>query len=564
MPPRKTIRSKEEPRIITLDKSNLIPMDRHQKVAFWSNQRTLFLLWRRQAGKSYTLASWALRRMMEIPGHVVILCSASLALGKEWTLKEALVYQRSTQALRDMLAKQDSPLLIKTSADDDNGQLLDVDAIADLFEHQRLETKIYHSNTVYSRSMVVAPNPDTAVGWTGDVGLDEVGRIDCLRELLEAIGPVMTRNPDFMMRMATTISPDDTHFSREIHGVPANQGEFPVNPEGNIYLSKSGYTVHRFDAYDGLAAGLKLYDDKTGKEMTPDEHRAAALDKAAEDRNYFLKETVGGTAAFPPGVITRCIFQGRGECLGADVTDTFGLDDIPSIFPPDWQDLMEPNAKRLGLGLDVATTTSKKSNPSALTLIQQAGLMNFARLILRFKSADPAIARAIIDYLLATMPHGLKIRSLCIDASNERFFAVDTRKYFRGRLPVKLIVSGETLEYGGETITFKSYLGNQLINTAASGYLGLPACDWVEKDWQLVKTDKGMFYAEIDERGNHADTFDGTKLALHAVECGGPAKAEAAATASSAGVKPARGGIRSPYAPENLARRNPPTTTLHV
>jgi hypothetical protein len=549
----------EIPSVIT---GGLIRLDPHQQAAFWSTLRTLFLLWRRQAGKSYSLGAWSFYRMGTIPGHLVVLCSASIALGKEWIYKEAQVWRAFTQAYRELIAAQGGePGKLVTGADDDKGQLLDVDAIADLFEHQRLETRLYHSRTIYSRSVVVAPNPDTAVGWTGDVGMDEVGRIECLKELIEAIGPILTRNPKFMMRMATTISPDDAHFSREIHGARPEQEEFPVNAAGNFYESKTGYMVHRFDAYDGMAAGLTLYDDKTGAAMTPEEHRASAIDKAAWDRNYGIKETTGGTAAIPAGVLSRCMAQGRGECFGVDLTDKCSIDEIPNLLPIGWQDVLDPIAPRLGLGYDIATTTKKKSNPSSITLMQEKGLADIARLIVRFKTADPSFARALIDYLLRSLPHGLKVRGLSVDASNERFYAIETQRYFRGRLPVHLIVSGETLQHRGETITYKSLLGNNLIATASDGYLALPACDWLEKDWKLVKLDQGRFYAEVDAGGNHADTFDSTKLAKwELTRGGGPARASAAATGSLGTAQPTRSGIRNPYARD----RRQPTSTLHV
>ncbi len=539
----------------------MIRLDPHQLAAFWCELRTLFLLWRRQAGKSFTLGAWSFHRMGMNPGHLVVLCSASISLGKEWIYKEAQVWQVFTQAYRDLLARQGAEAgQLKTAADDDKGRLLDIDAIADLFEHQKLETRLYHSHSVYSRSVVVAPNPDTAVGWTGDVGMDEVGRIECLKELLEAIGPILTRNPKFMMRLATTISPDDAHYSREIHGMRADQPEFPINAAGNFFLSKSGYMVHRFDAWDGMAAGLKLYDDKTGAAMTPEEHRASALDKAAWDRNYAMLETAGGTAAIPAGVMTRCMNQGRGQCIGIDVTDKFGIDDIPMLFPADWRSVIDPTAPRLGLGYDIATTTKKKSNPSSITLMQQKGNLFIARLVIRFKTADPAIARAIIDYMLVSLSAiSMRVRGLSVDASNERFYAIETRKYFRGRLPVHLIVSGETLQFRGETITYKGYLGNDLINTAADGYLAVPPCDWLDQDWRLVKLDKGMFYAEVDASGNHADTFDSTKLAKHELSgATGPVTAAGAAVGSM-GAKAQRPGVhRDPF-----ARINPPSA-LHV
>lgn len=521
--------------------------------------RTLFLLWRRQDGKSYTLGAWALRRMMELPGHLVVLCSASVSIGKEFAVKEAAVWLQFTQAYRDLLKRQGTPERIVTTADDDKGSLLDLDAVADLFEHQRLETRILHGHTTVSRSVVVAPNPDTAVGWTGDVVMDEVGRIDVLKDLLEALGPIMTRNRQYMMRMATTISPDAAHYSRQIHGLPADHPGFATKAEGTYYTSKSGYLVHRHDAWDAQAGGAKLYDDKTGAEVTPEQHRAAALDKDAWDRNYWMKEVIGGSAAIPAPVLTRCLAQGKGKCVGIDLPREFSFKEIPQLIPPTWVDLIDRGARKLGMGYDIATTTQKRSNPSSITLAQRVGLQYFARLVLRFKTADPAVARAIIDHLLLCLPEGMRVRALCIDASNERYFAVETRKYLAGRLPVRLIVSGETTNYLGETITNKALICGRCVETASDGYLALPPCDWIENDWRLVKIDKGLYYADVDESGAHGDTFDGTRLALHAIDdAGGPVSAEATSLLSGSGSKSPRRGRGQLFPPPN------PTTSLHV
>ena len=131
--------------------------------------------------------------------------------------------------------------------------------------------------------------------------------------------------------------------------------------------------------------------------MTPEEHRSAAIDKAARDRNYGIKETTGGTAAIAAAVLSRAMAQGRGLFIGADLTDAFGVEDIARLLPRDWTSLLDPTAPRLGLGYDIATTTSKKSNPSPITLMQQKGLSYFARLVVRL----PRLGSSFLDSLFA-------------------------------------------------------------------------------------------------------------------------------------------------------------------
>jgi hypothetical protein len=94
------------------------------------------------------------------------------------------------------------------------------------------------------------------------------------------------------------------------------------------------------------------------------------------------------------------------------------------------------------------------------------------------------------------------------------------------------------------------------VNTAEDGRLLLPAESWLEKDLRSVKRAGGSFECEVDEDGNHGDTFDAIKLALHALTSGGgPAEAQAAPVGSYR----TRGGpgrpLKNPYA--NLHERKP-------
>jgi hypothetical protein len=281
---------------------------------FWDDTNgVVFWLWRRQAGKSFTAAAKALRRMMQIRGLLSVFVSASIALGQEFIRKEAQIWAIVLDAYREA-ARQNS-LQLTSTADG-----VDFDGICDLFEHQKLETKIWHDRTTYSRSIVVAPNPDTAVGWTGDIWMDEVGRMPDFKDVLEAVLPFMSSNPQFRLLMATTPPPDDSHYSWELFLPP--QEEFPVNPRGNYYTSQAGYLVHRVDAYDAFASGLGMFDDKTREKMSPEEHRARAFDKTAWDRNFGLHFITGGQAAVSITALARAMALGRGsDCLGIDITE---------------------------------------------------------------------------------------------------------------------------------------------------------------------------------------------------------------------------------------------------
>jgi hypothetical protein len=296
----------------------LIPGRLYQDEAFRVILRRLFFLWARQQGKSYELARQSFNRMMKIPGRLVTFISASVVLGSELLRKDAVLWHIVIEKMR-AAAKANSKQL-STTADDDKGELLDIDALCDLFEHSKLEVKLHHDNTTVSRTRVIAPNPDTAVGWTSDIFGDEIGRWPNCQEVLEAIVPFIRSNPDLIVRLATTPPPDDKHYTFELFAPPPNL-VFPVNPKGNFYRSASGIMVHRVDIDDGVAAGVPVYHPDTGNIISPDEDRALSFDKSAWDRNNRLKFLQGGAAAVSLSSITRAMTLGAGQCLGVNVSE---------------------------------------------------------------------------------------------------------------------------------------------------------------------------------------------------------------------------------------------------
>lgn len=298
---------------------SLIQFREPQEEAFLSQLGLLALVWRRQFGKSYTLASIGLDWMMETPGVLVTYISAALRLGQENIRKEAEVWRQVMEVLRADMAKQG--LSLTTTADDDAGVLLDVDAIADLFEHQKLETKLWFDNVTHSRSIVIAPNPDTAVGWTGHLILDEVGRMPNFRDMWEAAEPFVASNKAFRIRMATTPPPDDAHYSYELLAPPDPDQVFPINPRGNFYTSLHDIPVHRVDAHDAFAAGVPIYDIKTREPLNPAQSRERSIDKDAWDRNFGCKFLRGGTAALGLAELQHAMTAGAMHGIAVDVRE---------------------------------------------------------------------------------------------------------------------------------------------------------------------------------------------------------------------------------------------------
>lgn len=204
---------------------------------------------------------------------------------------------------------------------------------------------------------------------------------------------------------------------------------------------------------------------------------------------------------------------------------------------------------KIGVGYDVATTDKGKSNPSSISVIEKVGLDFWTRLIVRWKTRDPEVARAVISAVLDLLPR--RPAALAIDATNEKYFAADLKTKFQDRCEVLLVVSSEGTEFLGEAMSFKAYLGNLLLNAFEEGQLHLPNEPFVSKDFRLVKRSRGSFETDTDENGNHGDTFDSTKLALHALSSsGGPVEAVGTRVGSSMGRIAGSVGrvLRNPFA----------------
>lgn len=226
---------------------------------------------------------------------------------------------------------------------------------------------------------------------------------------------------------------------------------------------------------------------------------------------------------------------------------------INDVFPKGWRGYFAPTG-RVGIGMDLGTTTKAKSNPSALAITQEVGLDFIVRLALRWKTSNPEVSFQILQQALE-LPHGLAVRKVCIDASNERFFAADIKSKLAGRVTVEPVINSESITYLGQKMLVKSYLGNLFINTIDDGHLWLPSEAWLEKDIRSVKSEKGTFSADVDEEGNHADVFDGIKLSLHAlVTKGGPVQANPTQVGTFGGQKPQSGHWKNPYANKHEKR----------
>jgi hypothetical protein len=158
--------------------------------------------WSRQIGKSYTLAAWAVDRLLTRPGRLVTILSNSQANGQELNLKVAEVCQKLGQAYEQLDLSEDAN-----------------------FESMKLETHIT-VNGQKGRIRVLAASPRTARGFSGDLILDEFAFHENSKAIWEAAEPIISSNPDFLCRIASTPNGKHNMFyrlaQRSEHGVAAS------------------------------------------------------------------------------------------------------------------------------------------------------------------------------------------------------------------------------------------------------------------------------------------------------------------------------------------------------
>ena len=251
----------------------LVSFRKYQQRVFWDHTtKTQILHWSRQIGKSYTLAGWGVDRLLRFPGRLVTVLSNSRANGSEFVLKCQEVCQKLGKAIE--IESNQAQLDGRSDLSEDMK-----------FDMMRFEVRITVEGKT-GRILVLAANPRTARGFSGDLILDEFAFHEDSRAIWEAAEPIISSNPDFLCRISSTGNGKRNMFYQLI-----SEGRIPY------------YRVRRSDAWN--AGEIKIYSAIDGKEITPAEARAQASDKRAYDQNYECKFNDENTALLTQELISR-------------------------------------------------------------------------------------------------------------------------------------------------------------------------------------------------------------------------------------------------------------------
>ena len=319
-----------------LNAEALLDFRQYQEPVFWCTLGMLVLHWSRQIGKSFTLAAWAVIRLVENPGRLVTVLSNSKSNGMEFVLKSAVVCRLWRVACEKKDVSTDHRL-----------------------ENMRMEVRIKVNGKV-GRIIVLAANPRTARGFSGDLILDEFAFHEDSGAIWDAAEPVISSNPDYLCRIAST-----------------GNGRF--NMFYRMANETSPYQVSRIRRTEAYKMGVKIYDPATRRAITPEEARAAALDKASYDQNYECAFNDENMALLSNGLVSACEYEVEGGHGRAGKAECF-------ICAQDWTretlEFLRSCKGPLGIGLDVGRTR----DITVITVGERIGGVVFTRAILRISA----------------------------------------------------------------------------------------------------------------------------------------------------------------------------------
>jgi hypothetical protein len=493
---------------------------KYQQVALVAARkvRSMVLFWARQCRKSTTLGDLAFDEMAKAPGKTVIGASASLLTGSELISKslssaeQAIMVTREAAAIQAGLthsaAANKLNLVCASSETGREYKGITPDDFKDLYKSSKLELRLYHDSTAYSRTLIIAPNPATARGWTGKVIRDEAGftRPEVETALQIATKPIADTDPTFQIIYASNLPGNNRHPFFQMT-IPPPEMLFPPKAEGHFYRGTNGVLIHRVALADAYAAGHVLYDMRAGDPMTYEQFIADPANKLGLDESYLLNHTAGGDAAID--LFAMLTSQRR----GIEKKCSLEICDLESDFQRALVLLTQfLTAGPVGIGVDPATTTKGTSNPTAVTVTEGEGNLRKSFIFI-YKVADPKIARerlARIIKVIACRPAG-PARRLCLEATSEVFWARETAQELRSLIPVELVDVRRTVEPIPAGVdrapNYKNWL-SELYAAAVNGNLyALPPGDYTKDDQMLVVKSAGLFTCEPQADGKHGDTF---------------------------------------------------------
>ena len=256
------------------------------------------------------------------------------------------------------------------------------------YDNMRMEiriTRTVNGKEHIGRIKVLAANPRTARGFSGDLILDEFAFHEDSNAIWEAAEPILSSNSEFLCRIASTGNGKHNMFYRMANGVGPN--------DGTVFVSAAGFKVCRVTRSEAWKMGVKVYDPNTRKPITPGEARAKALDKRAYDQNY------------------ECMFNDENMCLLThELIQQAEREGIP-IDDQKWSPVSMARMYRADGELFLGGDIGRNRDISVFAVLEKSGQSKRIIAMLRLAGMRLPAQQVQLD-LVCALP---KFRKACID-----------------------------------------------------------------------------------------------------------------------------------------------------
>lgn len=490
--------------------------------------KMLIVEFARQTGKSFTLANWAVKRMLEqlakpdVQSWLIVVISNSRANGVEFG-----------QKISDVLASvRDADLSITegeaAAKQERQSEPLEVE---DFF--QRMEIRVDGKK---GRILILAASPRTARGFSGDLILDEFAFHEHAERIWDAAEPIISANPEFVVRVASTHNGDGTLFNRWIR-----EGKIPVasvkrseawhmGRGSRPHIEAFRERWHKIDRHaceawwkstggaaqpqDRLVIASMHKRDEEGNpaEVTPEEREAEAGWERPVYRQNYENEPYHGDAQ--PFLSFEVIRQ-------ASVAPPFIVDEQSWS----WQTLdMVARMAKAGSEIYIGQDFARSGDLSVVALLvdRSGTLEHFARLEMRdITSANQrremerllSVCRAVVGRVVVDFTgNGTGLS----DELADRYGSLILPIHFSSTVPLD-----STLKLAGDkraTMLIPERMALDMLRWMEDGKLHLPDDHILTADLRKpcrIQRGNRVLIAAARDNSDHADRFWALALALH-------------------------------------------------
>ena len=516
----------------------------YQLPVFLYDGKLLIAEFARQRGKSFTLANWAVRRMLKKLAECkkprteesskkayswsIFVISNSLDNGIEFGAKVSEIMEAvrvADESLREATVTASDELDITLDPElGAYGELPPIE-VTDFF--RRMEIRI--GNRV-GRILILAASPRTARGFSGDLLLDEFAHHEDAEMIWDAAEPIISSNPEFQVRISSTHNGNGSLFNRMIRdGYPTASvslseawhmgrgSRSPIESFRDRWMRIDPANCQRWWQQTSgkpqpqdriIITSLKRKnEDGTMMELTPEEREAEADNPKRYRQNYENEPTDGdNNPILSWDVIRRCA--------------------TAPMFEPDrnaWDEGTIERIRRTLGDILVGQDFARQGDLSVVSIMLVGDrIRHIARLEMRDVSSPEQ--RRQMERLIKALAH--RCKRVCIDMTGNGTGLAEelADKYGSLILPVhfgRSVELDEALRLDGDkrgTMPIPERMAIDLARAFDDGLIEIPddalLLDDLRKPYRVQSGNRVSIAAAKTAEG-HADRFWSLALALH-------------------------------------------------